>query len=187
MEFKDIAAVTGRPGLFQILKPTRSGVILESIDAQKQKMIINSNSKVSILKDISIYTTTSENNVPLEKVMQNVHKLFAGKLDISSKSSDAELRAFMKKAIPDYDSERVYLSDIKKLATWYSVLSANCPEVFTEIEPETEKKTKDKEPKTEETKIDAPKTEKPKAAAKNKTTDVKEEKPKTASKAKTSK
>lgn len=185
MEFKDIAAVTGRPGLFQILKPTRSGVILESIDSLKQKMIINSNSKVSILKDISIYTTTSENNVPLEKVMQNVHKLFAGKLDISSKSSDTELRAFMKKAIPDYDSERVYLSDIKKLATWYGVLSANCPEVFSEIEPEKEKKAK--EPKAEEAKVDAPKAEKPKAAAKTKTADAKEEKPKAASKAKTSK
>ncbi|TAF76354.1 MAG: hypothetical protein EAZ53_03600 [Bacteroidetes bacterium] len=185
MEFKDIAAVTGRPGLFQILKPTRSGVILESIDSLKQKMIINSNSKVSILKDISIYTTTSENNVPLEKVMQNVHKLFAGKLDISSKSSDTELRAFMKKAIPDYDSERVYLSDIKKLATWYGVLSANCPEVFSEIEPEADKKAK--EPKAEEAKVDAPKAEKPKAAAKTKTADAKEEKPKAASKAKTSK
>lgn len=130
MEFKNIASVTGKSGLFQIIKPTRSGVILESIDNQKLKMIINSNSKVSILKDISIYTTTSENNILLEVVMQNVHKLFNGKLDVTSKSNDTDLRAFMKKVIPTYDAERVYISDIKKLITWYTILATISPEVF---------------------------------------------------------
>src|ERR1700749_3400211 len=112
---KEIASVSGKGGLYRILKPTRNGVILETIDDKKTKLAASSNERVSILKEISVYTTGEESSKSLEEVLKSVHKLFGAELKVSNKSSDAELRAFMEKAVPDYDEERVYCSDIKKL------------------------------------------------------------------------
>src|SRR5688572_7139638 len=111
---KEIASVSGKGGLFRILKPTRNGVILETIDDKKIKSVANSNERVSILKEISIYTTGDESSKALEDVLKDVHKLFGAELKVSSKSSDAELRDFMEKVVPDYDVEKVYCSDIRK-------------------------------------------------------------------------
>jgi len=129
---KEIASVSGKGGLFRILKPTRNGVILETIDDKKIKSVANSNERVSILKEISIYTTGDESSKALEDVLKDVHKLFGIALKVSSKSSDAELRDFMEKVVPDYDVEKVYCSDIRKLVIWYGILSKNFPEIFTE-------------------------------------------------------
>ncbi|MCS6823008.1 MAG: DUF5606 domain-containing protein [Cytophagaceae bacterium] len=129
---KDIASVSGKSGLFKVLKPTRNGVILESIDSQKSKLIANTSERVSILKDISIYTKGEENSIPLETILKKVYELYGSSLNITPKSPDAELRAFMQKVLPNYDEERVYCSDIKKLISWYSILLANFPDMFTD-------------------------------------------------------
>lgn len=173
---KEIASVSGKGGLFRILKPTRNGVILETIDDKKIKSVANSNERVSILKEISIYTTGDESSKALEEVLKNVHKLFGADLKVSSKSSDAELRDFMEKVVPDYDVEKVYCSDIRKLVIWYGILSKNFPEIFTEDKKETPvKKEKEEEVKEEkktpakkETKAEVEAEEKPKAKAKTK-------------------
>ncbi len=140
MEFKEIATVSGKGGLFKVLNPTRSGVILESLDEKKAKLIVNANSKVSVLHEISIYTTDAEGTVALEEVLRKIHKEFKGDTGLNKNSDGDELKAFLKHVLPNYDSERVYVSDIKKLVNWYSILASEAPEVLEE--PAAEKADK---------------------------------------------
>ena len=137
MNFKDIATVAGKPGLYKVLKPTRSGVVLESMDEKKTKLVAGMSQRVSILSDISIYTMTEEGAEPLESVMKKIETEYNGDTGVESSSTDSELRAFLKSILPDYDEARVYTSDIKKLVTWYKIIRAAAPEVFQESE-ETE-------------------------------------------------
>ncbi len=131
MDFKDLATVAGKPGLYKVLKPSRTGVILESLDGKKAKMVAGAAQRVSILSDISIYTTTEEGAEPLEQVMQKIEAEFEGDLGLDSKPDDAELRAFMKHVLPDVDESRVYVSDIKKLISWYSIIRREMPDALT--------------------------------------------------------
>ena len=143
MEFKEIATVSGKGGLFKILNPTRTGVILESMDENRAKLVVNANSKVSVLHEISIYTTDAEGTVPLEEVLRKVHKEFQGDTGLSKNSDGDELKAFLKHILPTYDTERVYVSDIKKLVNWYGILLKEAPEVLEEQpEPKSEKDDK---------------------------------------------
>jgi len=142
MDFNEIATVSGKGGLFKILAPTRGGMILESMDNLKKKLIVNMNSKVSILGEISIYTTDTEGAKPLANVMKKIHKEFDGDTGVSSSSDAEELKSFLKFILPDYDEDRVYVSDIKKLANWYMILSTDYPELFN---TPTEDQKEDKE------------------------------------------
>jgi hypothetical protein len=142
MDFKEIATVSGKPGLFKVLKPTRTGVILESLDDKKAKLVAGISHRVSILGDISIYTLTEEGAEPLQQVMQKVEAEFEGDLGLDSNPDDTELRAFMKHILPEVDESRVYISDIKKLISWYKIIRKFAPEVLTpseEGEESTEK------------------------------------------------
>ncbi len=130
MNLRDIAAVSGKSGLYRVLKPTRTGVILESLDANKTKLVANANSRVSILKEISVYTTTAEGTVMLEDVYAKVYAQFKLELPVNSKSNESELRNFIEGIVPEYDKDRVYASDIKKMVTWYGIISSYYPEVF---------------------------------------------------------
>ena len=136
MEFSDIAAVSGKGGLFRIVSPTRTGVILEAMDGTNKKLVANMQSKVSILSDISIYTTDEEGARPLEQVMKKVHQEFNGDTGLSASSDPDELKAFLKFILPEYDESRVYVSDIKKLVTWYNTLAVSHPELFEEKKEE---------------------------------------------------
>ncbi|MBC7451206.1 MAG: DUF5606 domain-containing protein, partial [Cytophagales bacterium] len=130
MELREVAAVSGRGGLFKILKPTKNGVILEAIDASKKRFVAGANERVSILNEISIYTTDNEGSVPLESVLQKIKAKYGKEINISSKSTNEELGDFLASVLPDYDREKVYHSDIKKLGVWYGILFANFPEVL---------------------------------------------------------
>ncbi len=151
MEFSDIASVSGKGGLFKIVSPTRTGVILESLDEHKKKMVASVHNKVSVLSEISIYTTDSEGAVPLENVMKKIHKEFDGDTDLDKNSDADELKSFLKFILPDYDEGRVYTSDIKKLVNWYNLLVVEAPEVFEEKKEEKseEKASGKKEEKAE--------------------------------------
>jgi len=156
MDFNEIATVSGKGGLFKVLAPTKGGMILESLDDQKKKLIVNMHSKVSVLGEISIYTTNKDGSVPLIDVMKKVHSEFKGDIGVTSASDPDELKSFLKFILPDYDESRVYVSDIKKLTSWYNILSKNYPELFEEKVEEkkekvkTKKKVEKKEPKKEE-------------------------------------
>ncbi|MFN0047504.1 MAG: DUF5606 domain-containing protein [Cytophagales bacterium] len=190
MEFKEIAAVSGKTGLYRILKPTRNGVVLESLDDRKEKIIISSNTKVSILKDISMYTTTAEGNKPLAEIMAETKIQFGATLPVTTKSDDKALRSFFMKVLPEYDSDRVYTSDIKKMVGWYGVIFAQCPEV---LEPQIEEVEVNVANEIETNEVSAEELSKPRKAAskkvtagKNEATEAKvdEEKSKPATKAK---
>ncbi len=149
MELKDIATIAGKGGLFKIVKPTRNGVIVETLDDQKKKMVVAGNARVSILNDVSIYTTDAEGSIPLEKVLQKINKEFGEDPGIESSSDTDELKAFIKHTVPHYDEERVYPSDIKKLVNWYKILLRQAPEVLQEKkESEKEKSEEVKESKS---------------------------------------
>lgn len=137
MTLSDIATISGKGGLFKVLAPTKSGVILESLDEAKSKMVATTNHRLSLLNEISIYTTTKEGTVALEDVLKKIHKEFNDDLGVDSNSDASELKAFMKAVLPDYDEDRVYVSDIKKLVRWYGSILKFAPELFA---PSTEDK-----------------------------------------------
>ena len=132
MNFKDIAAVAGKPGLYRIVSPTRSGVVLEALDEKKTKLVAGMSMRVSVLNDISIYTLTEEGAEPLESVMKKIQANYQGDTGVDASATDAELRAFLKSVLPEFDLDRVYVSDIKKLNAWYLIIHKNCPEVLQE-------------------------------------------------------
>ena len=132
MNFKDIAAVAGKPGLYRIVSPTRSGVVLEALDEKKTKLVAGMSMRVSVLNDISIYTLTEEGAEPLESVMKKIEANYQGDTGVDASATDAELRAFLKSVLPEFDLDRVYVSDIKKLNAWYLIIHKNCPEVLQE-------------------------------------------------------
>lgn len=144
MDLKDVASVAGKGGLFKVVKPTRSGVILEALDGSNKKLVANANSRVSILKEISIYTTTAEGTILLEDVFKIIHQKHKTKLPVSTKNSNAELLSFLKEIVPEYDEEKVYASDAKKVVNWYNLLLNNYPEQFD---------FKEEEPAEEEVKV----------------------------------
>ena len=119
MQLEKIISISGKPGLFKLISQLRNGFIIEDVTTQK-KISISNTSQVSLLDNISMYTFDSE--VPLFDVFENIAKKEDYKATISHKASSEELRSFMAEVLPNYDVERVYDSDIKKLAQWYNIL-----------------------------------------------------------------
>jgi len=121
MELKDIVSVAGVPGLHKIVGQRPAGLILESLDEQKRRFPTSLTQKVSILEDIAMFTIDGE--VKLNEVLININDKEKEGLKVPGKSaSNDDLKAFMEEALPNYDKERVYVSDIKKLAGWYEIL-----------------------------------------------------------------
>lgn len=139
---KQIANIAGYSGLYRILKPSRSGVIVESLDDKKEKTMMGPTARVSVLHDISIYVDTVDGSIPLGDALRAIDAQFGETLMVDPKGSPAELAEFMGTVIPNYDRERVRASDIKKLITWYSILRQYAPELFTP-EPESTGDTTD--------------------------------------------
>ena len=130
MELKEIASISGKGGLYKVLKPTKSGVILEALDESKSKLVATATQRLSLLNEISIYTTDKEGTVSLESVLKKMNLDFGKDLGVDPESDATELKAFFKSVLPEYDENRVYVSDIKKLVKWYRVLSLYAPEVL---------------------------------------------------------
>ena len=127
---KDIVNFSGKSGLFRILKPGRGGIIVESLDEKREKQIVGTTARVSILKDISIFMADSDKATPLAEILKTVHaKQQSEKID-GKAMSDYQLTDFMTEVLPAYDTQRVYLSDIKKLINWYNILIQYVPELF---------------------------------------------------------
>jgi Domain of unknown function (DUF5606) len=155
MEFKDIAALSGKSGLFKVVSPTRSGVILESLDEAKTKLVVSSSQKVSVLSEISIFTSTKEGNTPLLDVLKETKKKFGTEIGVNPESDPKDLKAFLKSVLPEYDEAKVYVSDMKKLVRWYTILMKHAPQIFDEESkvPDAEG-TKPDESKKEDKKAD---------------------------------
>ena len=136
MTLSEIATVSGKGGLFKIVSPTKSGVILESLDDLKTKLVATTNHRLSLLHEISIYTTTKEGTAPLDAILKKINKEYGDDLGVDANADPSELKAFIKSVLPEYDETRVYVSDIKKLVKWYGVLLKYVPEIFEEKKEE---------------------------------------------------
>lgn len=172
MQLEKIISISGKPGLFKLVSQLKNGFIVEDITTKKKASISNS-SQVSLLDNIAMFTFDKE--VPLFEVFENIAKKYDYKSTISHKSSSEELRTFMAESLPNYDLERVYESDIKKLAQWYNLLhkagyitpdSFVKPEVPAVQVAEVEDKTEEKAAEKTEKKPAAKKSPAKKAAEK---------------------
>ncbi len=144
MELNEIATLAGKGGLFKIIKPTRTGVILESLDDKKSKLVANSHHRISVLEEISIYTTTQDGTVPLAEVFYKIKSEFDDDPGLEKDADNEEYRSFIKHIVPDFDEDRVYTSDVKKLISWYKIIYQYAPEVLEESNGENSENT-DKE------------------------------------------
>lgn len=136
--------------MFRVVAPTKSGVILETLDEAKSKMVATTNHRLSLLNEISIYTVNKEGNVPLEDVLKKIQMEFGDDLGVDGNSDSDELRAFMKSVLPEFDESRVYTSDIKKLVRWYGIIRQHAPEVLAENSEENTEAPSEPEEKKEE-------------------------------------
>ena len=163
MTLSEIATVSGKGGLFKIVSPTKSGVILESLDEQKTKLVATTNHRLSLLHEISIYTTTKEGTVPLETILRKINSEYGVDPGVDANADPSELKAFLKSVLPEFDETRVYVSDIKKLVKWYSVLLKYVPEVFEEKKADEKKEAAPESTmaKAEETGAEEPSAKKP--------------------------
>lgn len=119
MTLENILSVTGKPGLYKLKSKARTGFVVESL-LDKKTSIIGVNQNVSVLKDIAIYTYATE--MPLKNVFQKIAEKEAHGPTISHKASSKELTDYFLEILPDYDQQRVYASDIKKVVQWYNLL-----------------------------------------------------------------
>ena len=170
MNVEKILAIAGKPGLFELKIQTRSGFLAESL-LDGKKITVGLRSNVSLLSEISMYTYTEEK--PLVEIMRAIAvKENEGPTAVSHKDDNAKLIAYFKEILPDYDEDRVYASDIKKLLNWYNILQAKGlvskeePKVENaeEVKDKVVKEVKAKEPKepkeVKEKKEAKPKTKK---------------------------
>lgn len=117
---KTILSISGKPGLFKLVSQGKNMLIVESL-VDKKRVPAYAKDKVISLGDIAIYTDETE--VPLHEVLTSVKNKENGNLvSVNPTAKPEELRAFMAEVLPDFDRERVYPSDIKKLISWYNIL-----------------------------------------------------------------
>ncbi|WP_210463756.1 DUF5606 family protein [Rufibacter roseolus] len=134
-DLKEIASISGMPGLYKIVAPTRNGIIVESLSEKPARSVAQARNRVSILQEISMYTNDEEHTVPLAEIFDRIRKQYGSDIPVSSKSSTQELSSFLESVLPDYDQDRVYASDMKKLAQWYQIVNQFVP--YTETAEET--------------------------------------------------
>jgi len=143
---KEIISISGHSGLFKFVSQGRQGIIVESL-VDGKRINVPVTAKVSALSDIAVFTDSGE--VALREVLQKINELEGGKPAIDAKSDSKEIVKYFAKAIPDYDRDRVYTSDIKKIINWYNQLQSNN---MLELLKEDENNENSEESSTEETK-----------------------------------
>lgn len=119
MKLTGIIAISGRPGLFKVVAQGKNNVIVESLIDNKRFPAYSSD-RISALEDISIYTYDEEK--PLKEIFLSIHTKENGGEAISHKEDQTKLISYLEEILPNYDKERVYVSDIKKLFQWYNLL-----------------------------------------------------------------
>ncbi len=142
---KEILSISGKPGLFKLISYGKNLVIVESL-LDKKRMPAHSRDKIISLGDVAIYTT--DDDVPLGQVLESVYKKYGKALDASAYKTPEALDEFFKGVLPNYDVDRVYKTDIKKLITWYNILvNVGITEFVDKEKAEEEKAPEAKEEK----------------------------------------
>ncbi|MBO5216957.1 MAG: DUF5606 domain-containing protein [Alistipes sp.] len=138
MEFKDILVVSGQPGLYKFVAQSTRGIIIESlVDGRRQNA--SASARVSALAEISMFTEGED--IALADVFTRMYAHTEGKEAISHKSTPEQLKAFFAEVLPEYDRERVHVSDIKKAVSWFNILLGAGMTEFKLDEPEESEAT----------------------------------------------
>lgn len=145
MDLSEILSIAGKPGLFKVVAQTKSGVVVESL-LDKKRLTAFASDRMSSLEEISVFT--EDDDLPLRDVFKSISDKQEGKEAINHKSDGKDLKAFFEEVMPDYDKERVYTSDIKKIIQWYNLLLKNEMLNFEE-EPASAEASADDEETTE--------------------------------------
>jgi hypothetical protein len=159
MILKDILAISGEPGLFRFIAQGKNAIIIEHLETKKRSSAYGS-AKVSSLEDIAIFT--EKEDVPLGKVFDLIHEKENGGPTIDLKADPVKLKSWFETILPDYSKDKVYVSDIKKVAHWYNLLHNLGLLVKEEAvaEEKTEKSSEEKAPAEKKKKKAAPKAKK---------------------------
>ncbi len=128
MSFQKILAISGKPGLYELKVQTRSGFVAEAL-LDGKKITVGLRSNVSLLSEIAVYTYNEE--VKLIEIFKTIAAKENGEPTISHKESDDKLRSYFREILPEFDEDRVYTSDIKKIFNWYNILQ---PKGYVSIE-----------------------------------------------------
>jgi hypothetical protein len=144
MNLKDILAISGYPGLFRFISQGRNGIIVEGLTDNK-RMNASSNLRISALDDIAIFTDDKE--VPLKEIFRKIFQKENGGQALNAKADNNAIKAYFTEILPDYDREKVYVSDMKKVITWYNILQGiNIIDLEEDVENEEPKsETENKE------------------------------------------
>jgi hypothetical protein len=153
MDLSIIISVSGRPGLYKVVGRSKNSLIAESL-TEKKRIPVLSSDKVSALSDISIFTY--DGDIPLKDALLGAHDFLKGENAPDGKNNDAELMNLMRGAVPEFDEDRVYASDMRKLFNWYNLLNSQGLINREEEAPVAETAT-------EEAKAEAPAAKKPAA------------------------
>lgn len=167
MQLAEIVSITGIPGIFQVKGKRADGLIVTSLVDGKTQFVSGRIHMFSTLDNITMYTTDEPRS--LKDILAEIKKQEAKNPPVDANAKEAEIKAYIEKIIPDYDKEKVYLSDMKKLIRWYGVLNGKglieeliaAPEAATETAAEAEATSEEAPKKT--TKKAAAKDAKPKA------------------------
>ena len=146
MILKDILAISGESGLFKFIAQGKNAIIVEHLETKKRSSAYGS-AKVSSLEDIAIFT--EKEDMPLGKVFDLIYEKENGGMAVDSKADAAKLRIWFEGILPDYSKDKVYTSDMKKVAHWYNIL--HNLNLLIKEEPESasapeEEKTSEKKP-----------------------------------------
>lgn len=139
MELDKVMSISGKPGLYELKAQTRGGFVAESM-LDGKKISVNLRHNVSLLSEIAIYTYSEE--IPLREVFQKIKEKENGGEAISHKESKNKLEDYFSEVLPDYDENRVYSSDIKKIIQWYNLLVSKG---FTDFSKPEENSTDEEE------------------------------------------
>lgn len=150
MDLKGILSISGYGGLFKLVSQTQKGIVVENLTSKKRMMAYATN-KISALEDIAIFTESKD--VQLADVFKAIYDKEEGKESISHKSGNDALKVYFAEILPDYDRQRVYVSDMKRVINWYNILQKEGLVVF-EDEETTEDSTQTPEDAADESNTD---------------------------------
>ncbi|MBQ0142144.1 MAG: DUF5606 domain-containing protein [Prevotellaceae bacterium] len=138
---REILAVTGKPGLFKLVSRGNKMLIAETLDSQKKRVPIYVTNQVVGLSDISVYTNDG-NDIPLAQVFENIGSEYSLQVvDIDhKKASSEEMKSWMSRILPNYDTDRVHIGDMRKMLQWYNILINNGITQFQKKEDQQENK-----------------------------------------------
>lgn len=142
MDLTGIISISGRPGLYKVVAQAKNNIIVESLEDQKRFPAYSSD-RISALEDISVYTY--DDDVSFKEVLKSIYDKEKGGTCVSHKADKKELEAYLTEIMPNYDQERVYISDVKKIFQWYNLLHKADLIKFEEEKPKKAKASEAKE------------------------------------------